>query len=173
MWRRVGALGLLGSLVLLSGCGPLQRPMPTRLDQEGQKQIDQSWDEALTPVDRLNRQQVLDVLVSSFAFEVGVDRLAFRSEKEFRGGLVVMEIHYDRRKPDGDRFEVTVFDGGGKELRHERYSRQDVEQTCHVFYDQLSSDHPTQQERAARWKHVEQFFPNAQQHKPAAQKAGQ
>jgi hypothetical protein len=146
--------------------------MPARLDEEGQNQIDESWNNALTPIDRLDRQQVLDALVASFTFEVGVDRLTFRSEKEFRGGLVVMEIHYDRRHPDGDRFEVTVLDSDGKQLRHENYSRQDVEQTCHFFYDDLSSDNSRGQQRAARWKLVEELFPNARPADPAAKRAG-
>jgi hypothetical protein len=83
-----------------------------------------------------------------------------------------MEIHYDRRQPDGDRFEVTVFDSDGKQLRHEQYSRQDVEQTCHLFYDQQSPGDPEEQERAARLTHVEEIFPNARLAERAVQEVG-
>jgi hypothetical protein len=102
-------------------------PMPPRLEADEQKKIDEAWDNALTPVDKLDRQATLDTLIVSQAFQAGVDRLDFRSEKKFSGGLVVMEIHFDRTKPNDDRFEVTIRDLADKELRHLVYNRAEVE----------------------------------------------
>jgi hypothetical protein len=103
--------------------------MPVRLDDEGQKSVDQSWDKALDPIDRLAHQPLLDVLLSTQAYQIGVDRLTFRSEKKVAAGKVVMEIDYDRLKPDQDRFELKVYDPAGKLLRQERYRRAEVEET--------------------------------------------
>lgn len=103
--------------------------MPPRLDPNGQQQIDDAWDQALTPVSRCDGQSLLDLLVTTQAYQLGVDTLAFRSEKRFSGGKVVMEIAYDRSKPGDDRFTVTVSDRAGKPVRVERYGREQVEQT--------------------------------------------
>ena len=116
------------SIIAFVGCGPMgSGPMPPRLEVDEQKEIDEAWDSALTPVDKFDRQATLDTLIVSQAFQAGVDRLDFRSEKKFSGGLVVMEIHFDRTKPNDDRFEVTVRDPAGKELRHLVYNRSEVE----------------------------------------------
>jgi len=175
---RLGNLILLSSPLLIAGCGPLQQPMAARPDEETQKKINEAWDNALAPVDQLDRQQWLDAFTLTFAFEAGVDRMAFHSEKEFSGGLVVMEVHYDRKKPDEDRFEVTVVDHAGNRLRHERYSRQEVEQTYRFFYDELAQADPNRpqpphaarkrQERIAREKVIEELFPKPQEREPKA-----
>jgi hypothetical protein len=199
MWRRVGAVVLVGSLMLLSGfigfvmgavvrfgtlvwlslppllsgCGPTERPMPARLDEETQKKIDEAWEKALAPVNHLDHQQWLDTFVLTGAFEAGVNRLSFRSEKEFSGGLVVMEVHYDRQKPDDDRFEMSVFDHAGKRLRHERYTRVELQQTSSFFHEQIPPAGPNQPEppeqarkrqaRAAREKVIKDLFPKPQE----------
>ena len=46
----------------------------------GQKKISASWEKALQPVDRLDRQAILDALICTQAYQMGVDRLHFRSE---------------------------------------------------------------------------------------------
>ena len=71
-------------------------PMPPRLDADGQKQIDDAWNQALTPIDKYDNQTLLDLLVITQAYQLGVDSLTFRSEKSFVGGKVVMEIAFDR-----------------------------------------------------------------------------
>lgn len=115
----------------LSGCGPLQTPLPPRLDDEHQKSIDESWDKALSPVDRFNNQSLLDTLVITQGYQLGVDKLEFRSEKNFSGGVVVMESRFDRQAPERDLFTVTVQDRQGRALRQERYTREQIETTCH------------------------------------------
>jgi hypothetical protein len=115
-------------------------PMPPRLEADEQKKIDEAWDNALTPVDKLDRQATLDTLIVSQAFQAGVDRLEFRSEKKFSGGLVFMEIQFDRTKPNDDRFEVTIRDPAGKELRHLVYNRTEVE----TAYRELNDPRYTQ-----------------------------
>jgi hypothetical protein len=119
---------------LLYGCGPMQMPMPVRLDDAGQKSLDQNWDEALTPVERFDHPALLDAFLLTQAYQVGVDKLSFRSEKKVALGTVVMEIAYDRLKPGEDRFEVKLFDPVGKLLREERYSRQEVEGANHDLF---------------------------------------
>ena len=156
-------------LAFLGGCGPLSRPMVPRPDAEGQKKIDESWERALAPVGRLDHQALLDVFVTSQAYELGVDRLTFRSEKRFSGGKVVMEVVYDREEPAKDRFSVTVHGPTGELLREERYGREEVEQTCRELAEQLPPPKVSEQEpperarrRAAleaRMKRVDAIFP--------------
>jgi hypothetical protein len=136
MRRTLFLAALAVSTVAVVGCGPMgSGPMPPRLEADEQKKIDQAWEDALNPVDHLDRQATLDALVVSQAFQAGVDRLSFHSEKEFSGGVVVMEIHFDRAKPNDDRFEVTVRDQTGKELRHLVYNRSEVETTYRELND--------------------------------------
>ena len=114
---------------LAAGCGPMQRPLPPRLDPEGQKEINDAWETVMGRVDRFDNQAMLDLLIVTQAYQIGVDKLEFRSEKQFSGGTVVMEIHYDRAAPKEDRFEVKVVDGQGKLVRRERYGRVQIETT--------------------------------------------
>jgi hypothetical protein len=130
-------LPLLGCCLLAlctAACGPLQTPMPPRLDDEGQKAIDESWDKALSPVDRFDHQGILDLLISTQAYQVGVDRLTFRSEKRFSAGTVIMEISFDRLAPEMDRFEITMLDLAGKPVRKETYDRKKVESTYRELF---------------------------------------
>ena len=134
---RAVVLPACGAVLLLSlvGCGPLTTPMPARLNDDQQKQIDASWNTALSPVNRLDRRAVMDLMVLRYAFEIGIDRLNLRSEKDFAGGKAIMEIHIDRAKPAEDRFEFKVLDQAGREVRSERYNRAEVEATARDFYD--------------------------------------
>src|SRR5580704_11271686 len=69
-----------GILVLaLGGCGPLSSPMPPRLNDNDQKEADESWNSAFTPADRLDRQTLMDAFLVSQAYQTGVDRLTMRS----------------------------------------------------------------------------------------------
>jgi hypothetical protein len=123
--KRLVLLGCFAAAVC--GCGPMQLPMPVRLDEKGQKQIDEAWDKALTPIDRFDHAAMLDAFLISHAYQVGVDKLSFHSEKKTATGMVVMEIHYDRSLPEEDRFEVRIYDSSQKLLRLEAYSRQEIE----------------------------------------------
>jgi hypothetical protein len=144
--------------------------MAPRLDDEAQKEIEAAWEKALSPVDRLDHQLLLDVFVGTGAYQRGVDKLFFRSEKRYAGGLVVMEVHYDRTAPAEDRFEVKVLDSGGKLLRQERYSREEVEQTYRALYGDAprplqegEQEAPQAAEKRskhqARWGKIEELFP--------------
>ena len=154
-------------LFCLAGCGPMIAPMPVRLDVDSQKQIDGEWEKSLTPVDRLDRQLWLDVFVGTGVYQYGVDKLYFRSEKSYSGGLVVMEIHFDRALPNDDRFEVKVIDPNGKIVRTERYGRDAVEKTYRDLIDAESKDpakpNPPDidEKQAARWAKIREFLPNA------------
>lgn len=147
------------------GCGPLSQPIPERLDPENQKAVDAAWNRALTPAGQHDRQTWLDVFVTRYAHEVGVDRLSFRSEKDLTNGKAVMEVLYDRTKPDDDRFVVTVYDAAGKVLRAERFTREDVQRT----YRELNpagepgqNDPQRQLLLQRRQERVNQIFPEFQ-----------
>lgn len=135
------------SLSLL-GCGPLHSPMPPRLDPESQKSADEAWNNAFTPVGKLDHQTLLDAFLTTQAYQIGVDKLALRSEKQITQGLLVMEIHFDREKPNDDRFEVSVFDKNNQRIRHERYSRADMERTYGVLFPSIPEPGVVKQEPA-------------------------
>jgi hypothetical protein len=103
--------------------------MPPRLDDESQKEIEESWDKALTPVNRFDRQELLDALIGTQAYQLGVDKLTFRSEKKYSAGTVIMESYFDRLAPDKERFDVMVLDLKDTLIRHESYGRAAIETT--------------------------------------------
>lgn len=147
-------------LLAFAGCGPLQTPMPPRLDTEAQKDVDASWDKAFAPIGRFDHQGLLDVMVGVQAYQMGVDSLEFRSEKSIAGGKVVMEIHFDRAKPESDRFDVTLLDGTGKLLRSERFSRKEVEETYReLFTNPRVTEEARNPELEARWNRIQEIFP--------------
>jgi hypothetical protein len=168
------------SVFALSGCGPMgSGPMPPRLEDADQKQVDESWDKALTPVDKLDRQAMLDALVLSQAYQAGVDRLTFHSEKKCAAGTVIMEIHFDRSKPDQDRFDLRVVAADGKVLRQLTYNRNEVETTYKELYDPkfdpdrrppqpLPGDEAQKREEVKkRIEAVVQLFPKREGEEPA------
>jgi hypothetical protein len=121
-------------IACLQGCGPLLMPMPARLKAEGLKKVDESWERALAPVDRLGHQEMLDIFIATHAYQVGVDSLTLRSEKNWSRGKVVMEIHFNRDLPTDDGFEVKVYDEAGALVRQENYSREEIEQTYRELF---------------------------------------
>lgn len=165
------ALFLAASLASLAGgCGPMSQPMAARLDVEAQKEVDAAWDRALEPVGRLDRGRWLDLFVGAQVYQVGVDRLSFRSEKRFRGGLVIMEVSYDRAAPDGDRFEVRVLDREGRVARRESYGRAEVEKAYRDLFDTLPAEPREGEglevarrraEQKARWDAIAEYVPSA------------
>ena len=52
-----------GFVFAIAGCGPLQTPLPPRLDDEGQKTVDQAWDNTLSEANRFDKQTLLDILM--------------------------------------------------------------------------------------------------------------
>jgi hypothetical protein len=168
--KRLVLPGLACALIFLTavGCGPMKAPLPARLDPETQKKIDESWDRAFAPADRLGHQDLLDVMVGTQAYQLGVDTFSLRAEKRFAGGKVVMEVGFDRARPNDDRFEVTVYDPAGKLVRAERYTRQEVEDTYHALF----GNSPERADHAARWEKIRNLFPEVKDEpkdgKPAA-----
>src|SRR5262245_30698519 len=175
---------LAAAIFILAGCNPIgPKPMIDRLSDEDHKAITDSWNKALTPPDKLDRQALLDVLVFTQAYQVGVDRLSFRSEKEYADGTVVMEIHFDRAKPGDDRFEVTVWDKAGKDIRRLVYNRPEVENTFAELNNQKyaenrgPNDPPLGPEDAKkrddvqkRLAAIERFFPKREEQKDGAKR---
>ena len=138
MKRFVAMLCCCAAIAVPCGCGPMQMPMPVRLDDEGQKNITKSWDQALTPVGRFDHPGLLDAFLVTQAYQVGVDKLSFHSEKKVALGTVIMDIEYDQRKPDGDRFEVKLVDPAGQLLREETYYREEVERANDELFRQAN-----------------------------------
>jgi hypothetical protein len=117
---------LLIPLFLLTGCGPLMFPMPTRLDPQQQQQVDSAWNAMLTPVNRLDRQTLLDCVVIMQLYQSGVDRFTARSEKQTSAGKVEMTIEFDRRKPEADQFAIRVVGPWGATHRYEKWSAKEI-----------------------------------------------
>jgi hypothetical protein len=122
----VAALGLVG-------CGPMMGPLTVRLKPEEQAQVDGVWENMLMPVDRVERDVLLDVVCEGWMFQVGVDRLRLVSEKAYAHGRVVMEIDCDRANPEADQFSLTVLDERGRTVRRERYGRQEIEERIELM----------------------------------------
>jgi hypothetical protein len=117
-----------------AGCGPMFLPMSTRLDAEGQHQVDTVWENMLTPVNRVGHDTLLDTLMVYWLYQTGVDRLHLVSEKYLSHGKVVMEADCDRASPDTDQFTLTVLDTRGRTLRRERYARCEIEQRAKALW---------------------------------------
>lgn len=167
MWRAWALGSCCALLLVMSACGPLNKPMVPRPHDKEQRAISAGWDRALSPVGNLNRQEWLDLLVGGGTWACGVDRLTLRSEKRFKGGLVVMEVHYNHAFPKDDRFELTVFDAAGKTVRQERYNRKEVEATYEGLYGPPPSSRATparwEDRRKARWEKIAKVFPRAEE----------
>jgi hypothetical protein len=143
-----------------------------RLSPETQKAFDDGWNRSLTPPEKLGHQELLDVLVGTQAYQLGIDTLTFRAEKRFVGGKVVMEVWFDREKPNDDRFEVTVYDTVGKLVRTERYTRKEIDDTYHALFVILPDDNGVVKEaparradHEARWEKIRSLFPEIKEEK--------
>jgi hypothetical protein len=143
-----------------------EAPLPERLEPETQKKIDDAWTEVLTPPNRLGRQDLLDMLVGTFAYQHGVDTLTFRTSKQYAGGTVVMEAQYDRMRPTDDRFEVIVYGLDGKVERHERYTRKEIDATFDSLF-RSSPDETDDRNEATnrRWEKILMHFPKPEERK--------
>ena len=147
-------------MILVGGCGPLVVPMPSRLEPAEQSRIDRGWEKALTPVDGLDREAWLDLLVGVSLFEEGVDKLDFRSEKKFSKGTVVMQIRFDRAQPSADEFSLEIRSVDGKLLRREVYTRDDVMRSAHALFRQEADESAeARSERGKRWATIHGYFP--------------
>ncbi|MCB9857461.1 MAG: hypothetical protein H6818_17405 [Phycisphaerales bacterium] len=128
---------LLSLAILAAGCnGPLTKPMIDRLDENSQAKIDEVWENMVAPPNQLDRTLLLDVILSAQLYQHGVDSMRFVSEKTVGDGLVVMEIRFDREDPLFDEFSVSYIDRRGRELRRERYSRDDIDKEINLLFDE-------------------------------------
>lgn len=84
------------------------------------------WVNMLSPTNRLDRGLLLDTVTTFQLHARGVDRLTMRSEKDYIGGHIQMDIAFDRKHPEVDFFQVRLFDRGGRLVRTEHYSGQEV-----------------------------------------------
>lgn len=159
MRRVIPCVGLILCCAAV-GCGPMSRPIPERLSEDAQKQVDEAWEAALTPTNKHDRQTWLDVMVGAYAYQAGVDQFEFRSVKKWSGGTVVMAAKFDRAKPADDRFTLTVNDQAGKPLRTEAYTREDVEETVKALTPPHVPDNdPAMRAYKARVAKIEAVLP--------------
>lgn len=148
--------------VALTACGPMTRVLPTPLDGASQREVDAAWTHLLSPVDRANRDELLNVIAMTGAYQLGVERLEFRSQKQYANGTVIMEVRHDRLAPQDDRVTVIVLDKAGVEQRREQYTRTEVEQVYAEMSLALATDqrddglHSSIESRGAR---VAELFP--------------
>ncbi len=126
--------------VALAGCnGLLTIPMVNRLGPEQQSAVENQWRNLLTPVDRLDREMLADAIMLYQLHQNGVDSLRMVSEKALDDGRVIMEIRYDRARPEEDVFLVTYLDFLGFAVRHERYSGDEIRGRFEEFTVALAS----------------------------------
>jgi hypothetical protein len=105
----------------------LTAPAVRRLDPAEQAQVDQMWANMLSTPDRLDRGLLLDVMLTFELHQLGVDRATYHAEKNVAGGgVVVMDMQFDRLKPLDDWFFVEIFDHDHKSLRKERYAGDEI-----------------------------------------------
>jgi hypothetical protein len=152
--KRIGTACVLMA-TSLAGCGPMLMPMTVQLDPQEQQRVDQMWDNVLTPPDRLDRDLLLDVMLSYHLFQLGVDRLHLTAEKHFHGGLAVMEIDCDRGDAERDHFAITVVDRQGRMVRHEFYTREEVEARFNALLDPIVTVPADQKEHERRRMEME------------------
>ena len=142
--------------ILLTGCGPMFLPATVPLSPEEQKQVDSMWDNLLSPVNRVNRQTLLDAILVYWLFQSGVDRLHMTSETYFAHGKAVMEIDCDRANPQADQFSITVLDDRGRTQRRERYSRADIEKSAADLSVAIPTTQPCRETPEQRQHRLEQ-----------------
>jgi hypothetical protein len=100
--------------------------MPMRLDPQRQQQVDSAWNAMLTPLNRLDRQTLLDCVVFMQLYQSGVGRFTARSEKQTSAGKVEMTIEFDRQKPEADQFAIRVVGPWGGTHRYEKWSAKEL-----------------------------------------------
>ena len=108
------------------GCGPLLLPAGTRLPDDLQWQVEDAWEQAMTPPHALGREDLLRFVVTHLAHVWGVDRFKFRSEKDLSHGRVIMTVDFDRALPGDGDFTLEYQDLTGVTLRLERYAGEEV-----------------------------------------------
>lgn len=111
-----------------AGCaGPTVYPAVQRLEPDEQALVDHMWNNMLNPVDRLDRELLLDVMLAYELHVYGIDRLKLDCEKDFDGGTIRIKLDYDRRRArEDDRLVVEIRDNKGNLLRREVYQNEEV-----------------------------------------------
>ena len=164
---------LIGSVLMLltSGCACFSiKPMPDRLSDEAQRQLDYSWEHLVAHEADVERTTLLDVVLVMQAWHQGVDRLYLRSEKHVGNMLVIMETDFDRADPDGDVFAVSFLDPSGDVVRRETFTPAELDDTLCLFMTpegevegETAADREQRLARVAekqvRWARVQQVFP--------------
>ncbi len=158
-------------LLALTGCSSLGvKPMPDRLNDEQQAQIDAGWEHFIDQLAAHERQELLDAILLRKAWEAGVDRLALSSEKRVGDKTVFMETRVDRDHPEGDTFRVLVIDSDGALLQAESFTRADIDEAIALYLhgqdlppdaapEQAAAQRARSAERSARIAAAQRCFP--------------
>ena len=134
--------------VVLAGCGPMARPMVVRIEEKDQVQINEAWENMLSPPGQLDRILLLDTVMAYQLYQVGTDRVYFGSDKHLRDGVVTMEVFFDRRSPESDRFTIRYVNSNGQQQRYETYTRQQVDDRFEFLFPALAERRDTGEDTA-------------------------
>ena len=129
--------------VVLAGCGPMARPMVVRIEEKDQVQINEAWENMLSPPGRLDRILLLDTVMAYQLYQVGTDRVYFGSDKHLRDGVVTMEVFFDRRSPESDRFTIRYVNGRRQQELYETYLRQEVDDRFEFLFPSVAERNET------------------------------
>lgn len=169
---------IIALLVPTVGCLLHSSPLPMRLDDETQRGVNDAWQNALTPVDRLDRDLLLDVMLNYAMYWHGVDRVRATAEKDLISGRVIMEVSFDRSQPpESDTFSITVVDASDRILRVERFSRFDIDarranMESGILISIGDPENLTEEERAAMQEEEDRHIQRQRQIIAATQPAG-
>ena len=149
-----GAMMVVFLMFAAGGCNaPTIKPITPRLSASEQSEADREWHNMFTPPDRVEREPLMGALVFFEMYQHGVDRADYHAEKMVDDKRVVIDMHFQRERPQEDGIYVSVFGPEGQILRSERFSREEIEklETDATFSGLASASQPsTPAEQAAK-----------------------
>ena len=155
---------VIAASVVLPGCiGWGVKPMPQRLNEEGQARYEYGWNHLVSLGTEVDRATLLDTMLVRGAWIAGVDQVYFRAEKQVGVVRVVMETNFERTLADGDVFQVTFYDAQGQILRQEVFTGAEIDAAMDLLTSPLSETSeqpdPRDAERRGRLQRVAEVFP--------------
>ncbi|MCC7292980.1 MAG: hypothetical protein IT449_13040 [Phycisphaerales bacterium] len=109
-------------------------PMVARLGADDQAKLDRAWEHLIAHVTEADRTLLLDAMIVSQMYQIGVDQLDMVSVKRLPGGQVTMRVRFDRLRPEGDRFSFTYADARTRVLREESFEFGEVAERYAFLY---------------------------------------
>ncbi len=128
---RLWSVTALGVIV---GCGPLSMPMVARLGADDQARVDRAWEHLTARVTEVDRTLLLDAMIASQMYQIGVDQLEMVSVKNLSGGQVTMRVNFNRLRPEDDRFTFAYVDARTRVRREESFEFGEVAERYAFLY---------------------------------------